>query len=453
MIRPHRRRVAAAAGAMVAAGALWVPAVAGADTGGPAGPLGFAAAAQAPVMQITEDEPSANFHPEGEGNFDYSLATLNPSNGHALSSVLWPGGAAGNAGTLVAVLGGPSQASALNDPVRAEAISGTSQTDQSVSAPTGTTMTASVKPDASGDQESQATTNVAGGDLGPAGSVGVTTSSSRIVSSAAGTVTAAARSTASKVDLGGGVFSAGSVVSSASGTSAGGAKPSFTGQTVFSDLTIAGHEAYVDGTGVHVGSPGRPASSAVQDAVNQALTGAGMEIFFTYPYRVTVGGVSYFYAASVLVYWAPPGDSKDNSFTVSLGGAAVSMDVTPGGGGDLSGLVTGVTGAGGGTADSGSGGAATAAPATLALPSDGAAVAPPAALGHPVRGAGTLVGRPQLALSGRVTPTGLGGGWLALVLLAALAGAAGLSRLPALLSAAATANGCPRERPRPGARR
>src|SRR5947199_9826728 len=76
----------------------------------------FQAAAQAPVAQITEDEPGATFHPEGEGEYNYAEADLSAAGGHALGTPFWPGSAAGNAGTLAQVLGAPDAASVLNYP-------------------------------------------------------------------------------------------------------------------------------------------------------------------------------------------------------------------------------------------------------------------------------------------------------------------------------------------------
>ncbi|HEV2369393.1 MAG TPA: hypothetical protein VGR90_05925, partial [Acidimicrobiales bacterium] len=166
--------------------------------------------ASAPVAQVTEDEPSANFHPEGEGEYNYTLATLDPSRGYGLSAVFWPGGAAANAGALIVLLGGPSQASAISDPVRAEASTGTSTTQQSTTLPNGTVMSAKAS-----SQGSSAQGQTAGGGLGPAGSIGQSTSSSTVtITNSTNTITSLANTNAQNITVGG-VIKIGQVTSSA----------------------------------------------------------------------------------------------------------------------------------------------------------------------------------------------------------------------------------------------
>jgi hypothetical protein len=73
----------------------------GAATPASAAPAGgfqnYLVGAMAPVYQMTEDAPNATFHPQGEGEFVYSLATMSKATAYALSALAWPGGAAGNA--------------------------------------------------------------------------------------------------------------------------------------------------------------------------------------------------------------------------------------------------------------------------------------------------------------------------------------------------------------------
>src|SRR5207237_3174260 len=80
------------------------------------------------------------------------------------------------------------------------------------------------------------------------------------------------------------------------------------------------------------------------DAVSKSLVGAGMQIYFTASQKVNIGGVSYIYSASLLVYWAPPMDSNNDVFTFSFGGAAIGMVVSPG----LATTAGGIEGVGGG---------------------------------------------------------------------------------------------------------
>jgi len=307
---------------------------------GPAVPAGAApgagfqnylVGAMAPVYQMTEDAPNATFHPQGEGEFVYSLATMSKATAYALSALAWPGGAAANAGTLASVLGVPGQTSVLNDPARAEATSGTPQTSQTLGGPAGAEMTASVVPTHPGQQVAVARTSSGGTDLGAQGLTGASSSSGRIVlDPATGALTATAEGAASGLQLDGGLVSIGSFSSEARAVSVDGGTVSTSGATVVSDMEVAGHPAYLDGSGVHLGRPGRPAPPAEQSAVDAALRSAGMSIYFTDPHRVPIGGVQYFVAGSVLFYWPAPHDPNGDSFTLTLGGSSVSMGVTAG---------------------------------------------------------------------------------------------------------------------------
>lgn len=463
------RRLAGAAGLGLAAALTWTGSAAAAapaalGRSAAAGPvsISYTAAAAAPIMQITEDEPTAQFHPEGEGDYGYTLVTANPSAATALAAVAWPGAAAGNAGTLVAVLGGPT-VNALNDPVQASAATGTSTTSSSVGGAPGTEMSASVRPTAPGDQHATATSMLAGGGLGAAGSVGSSSSTATIdFASASSTLTVTAHSSASDIGIDG-VVSVGSVTSSAAAVSVGGAPPQLSGATDFHDMTVAGQSAYVDGSGVHLGAPGAPAGPAEVAAVDAALQQAGMEIYFTQPHTITVGGTAYYYAASVLVYWAPPDDPSDNSLTMTLGGSGVSLTdaATPG------------------FATSATGPAVTATPApSPASPSPSPAAGTPAVGGAAAVGtvgadggtdapvAGPPAGSTSLSLpaspsaaapnatveaepAGLRLPGGVSPGWLVLAVAIGLAGGGLGMRVPALLERRA-ASVCPRQK-HPGA--
>jgi hypothetical protein len=387
----------------------------------------FNAFAQAPVFQVTEDEPTATFHPEGEGNFNYALATLAQDKAYALSSFFWPGGAAGNAGSLAQVLGAPEQASQANDPVRAEAISGTPPPEKTTTTPSGATMSASVKPADAGPQATATTsTSDSGSALGAIGSVGSTKSQAMSSENAStGLVAASASSFASGIDLGG-VLHIGSVSSTAS-VKSDDSKPS--GGTVFAGVTVAGQDAYVDGNGLHMGKPGQPANAESLGLANTALAGAGMKIYFTAADTIPVGPVKYYYAASVLVFWQPPG--SQNIFTVSMGGAAVSLSGSGSPPSDALGADTGDASIP--ASPGGSGGA------VLSLPTSGPAVP---SIATPGRAGTTEIAQPaSLAVA---TPHGVGK-WAIAVLGGLLAGGLALPHIPALFTATAEA-GCERER-------
>jgi hypothetical protein len=398
------------------------------DPGASAGSGSFAGAAQAPIFQITEDEPSATFHPEGEGEFQYTLATLDPQHAHALSAYFWPGVAAGNVGTLAVVLGAPPAAQETNDPVRAE-VTNTGQnedTQQTVNTSNGTTMAATVRskdniPYFSNAHTSSSSTAT---DLNDVGHVDSAVSDSTVQVDDNGLVTVTARSIVQGLDFAGGVFHIGSVTSTATVKSDGSAP---FGQTVFSGMTIGGQPAYVDSNGVHMGTPDKPANSELGGIANQALANMGMKVYFTEPATIPVGGVKYFYASSVTVFWAPPG--SQNTFNVTLGGAAASLS----GAGQpasledqLNNVVSEVGGASG-SFDSGS----------FSGPSA------PAAIGSTPQtpGRAPVIAAVPVAVT---LPKGLSK-WAFLVAAGLLVGGLALPQVPALFTAAAEP-GCERER-------
>lgn len=425
--------------------------------------ISYAASAAAPVMQITEDEPTSQFHPEGEGEYGYTLVTANQGLASALAAVGYPGSTIGHAGTLVEVLGGPSE-SALNDPVQASAQTGSPPATASTGAAPGPLMTASVAPVGANDQHATATSTMAGGGLGSAGTIGNSTSTSTIDFNAnTAILTVTAHSSAGNVNVGG-VVRIGSVTSSASAVSTNGATPVLTGATTFHDMTVAGQAAYVDGSGVHLGSPNAPAGPAETAAVDTALQAAGMEIYFTSPHTIVVGGTAYYYASSVLFYWKPPGDPSGNSFTAVLGGSGVSLTDTATNGYSYSGATGNQTAAPtatptGPVGSSSSGGAAPAAVGTVGADGGGAvptsAPAPSSSggtsLSLPANPAAAVTPGPAAAATsgtspaGFSLPAGIGGWWLALAILAGLFGAGFTTRLPALLDNRAAAV-CPRQK-------
>jgi hypothetical protein len=436
---------------------------------GPGSLVTYTAAAAAPVAQLTEDEPTAAFHPEGEGDYGYTLVTADPSDASALAAVVWPGAAIGNAGTLITVLGGPSGLSALNDPVQASATSGTGRTHSTVATPAGTVMSASVVPNGPADQHASASSRLAGGSLGPLGSIGSSASSSTIDFEAdTGTLTVSATSEASHLEIDG-VVSIGSVTSFAQGRSVGGGAPRLSGRTSVQDLSIAGRRAYLDGSGLHLGAPGEPAGPAAMSAVDAALARAGMEIYVTAPHTITVGEVRYFSAASLLFFWAPPGDPSHNSVTMTVGGSGVALSesaVAPSGLASPSGTraaSAGAPGGGGGSPGAlGGGGSGNAAgPGRVRLGSGlvegglgfpaalGAAGEPTLALPAPPTSAGVGAGPSALAVapSGATAPPGgvAAGWWLLAAVAAVLGGGLGI-RVPSLLEREA-ASECPLEQP------
>jgi hypothetical protein len=409
--------------------------------------------AQAAGFNWTYDAPTANFHPEADNELPYAEVDGDPTRAHALSSLYWPGAAGGNLGTLIAVLGGPS-VNQLNDPVRAEA-STAATNQQSTAAPTGTAMTASVIPDADATQEASSAASWVGAPLGQGTSIGAVSAVAKHTLGKDGKLVASATNTVKNVDIGG-MIRAGLITTSATEQSVNGGTPTLGSTITVNDLTIGGQKAYVDGAGVHMGEPGKPAGSAVVDSVSKGLTGAGMQIYFTAPSKVTIGGVAYDYAPALLVYWAPPGDTNHDVFTFGFGGAAIQM-VISGGSGDsaAAGAAPVDTGGdvGGGT-DTGSLASGTSglpavppSPGSTSLqlpaPSTGAT---PHVLGNRLGG----LGKSRLASAHGAG--GIGVWWFLLLGLAAVAGALLFPRVPALVSAGAGASTCANERVTPNRR-
>ena len=426
------RKAAGLVAVLMAGGALSL-ASAGPAAATWAGFQNYLVGAMAPVYQMTEDAPNAQFHPQGEGEFVYSLATMSKATAYALSALGWPGGAAGNAGTLASVLGVPGPTSVLNDPARAEATSGTPNTSQTLGGPGGAEMSATVVPVHSDQQVASARTSSGGTDLGSEGLTGASSSSGQIIlDPASGALTATAVAAASDLKLAGGLISIGSFSSQARAVSVDGGAVTTTGSTVVSGMEVAGQAAYVDGSGVHLGRPGRPAPPAEQSAVDSALRSAGMSIYFTDPHRVPIGGVQYFVAGSVLFYWRVPNDPNGDSFTLTLGGSSVSM---------------GVTSAAPGTSPPANLPSSAApiptlslpsVPTHLALPADSVGAGLSADIGH------TAAVRRATTATALGLPVGDGPWWL-LIALAALASAVILPRLAGLLGRGSAAP-CPLER-------
>jgi hypothetical protein len=441
MARHLRSGRALGAGMALAMAAAGIPLLAAANLAAASTLGSYSVAAQAPVWQFTYDFPQANFHPQADSELTYAESDLDPTRSHALSSVAWPGAAGGNLGALIAVLGGPT-VNALNDPVRAEAFS-SGTTHQVTGAPSGTTMEASAAPSGNNAQEATATTATGGTSLGQGGALGSSSAKTDISIDQTGRLAATAVSNVDNIDIAG-VFKAASLMSSAREESVGGNTPTGSSELAVHDLTIAGQQAYVDGSGVHVGSPGQPPNPAINAIVNKALAGFGMQIYFTAPQQVKIANYTYDYAASILVVWIPPSDSHGDYFTFSFGGAAVAMEAGQGASGlpSLSGVPPIAAAP---TPDSGAGSVPVVPPSpatpALSLPSAPAPAVP----------ATRSASRPVTQLAAPASATAAGSpavptAWYLLLVLAVIAGAALMTRVPGLLTAGAAAR-CRDEHP------
>jgi hypothetical protein len=304
----------AAAGCFVSAGFL-AP-VHASETPG-SGLFGFTLTAQSQALQLTEDEPSANSHPEADADLPQSQVSLTSGPvGYALSSVAWPGALLGNAGSLILLVqpSAPSQVGALNDPVRAEARTGSASHSSTNDSVPGAHMAADATP-----ARTTADARLDGGAAGAVVGFGRTTSaSSATLGTRTGTVTA--DSTAKDVSLANGVVKIGSVVSHAEARTDG-TTATAKGKTTVSGMTIAGVPVVVDDNGVSVSTQHGAVPPSAAQTVNQAVASLGMSFALSTPTQYRQGGAISYDAGSLTMLWKPPGSS--NTFTASLGGSRV----------------------------------------------------------------------------------------------------------------------------------
>ena len=306
---------------LVPAAACFVGAVTVAPVGAEDAPgsgfFGFTLTGSSQALQMTEDEPSANSHPEAEIDVPQSQVSLTSGPvGYALSSVAWPGALVGNAGSLVLLVrpDAPQQVTVLNDPIRAEARTGSAVTSSTYDTVPGTHLEASATP---GLTKARAVTN--GGAAGSTVGFGETFSST-VATLGAATAKVTSDSSAKNIVLAGGAVRIGSVVSHAEGTSDG-VTASAKGKTTVSDMTIGGVPVTVDETGVHIQGNGTAVDPVAQATVNGVLKNLGMSIGYSAVTQQKDGGTISYDAGSVTFYWLPPGSA--NTFTASVGGARV----------------------------------------------------------------------------------------------------------------------------------
>ena len=388
----------------------------------------FSIAATAPGFQASEDRLAAASHPEGEGEIPESIAQLQTGpQGYALSSVAWPGPLVANAGSTAQLLnlGLPSSTTEnLNEPVRAEARTGSGPPTVTNNAYPGTTMTASAAAD---DVEADATTAGAAGPAPATRSGNTETSSSAKLTGPAG-AEAVATSTVQHVSLAGGVVTIGSVTSSAKASVANFKGTGSGGTTVF-DVRVGGQPAYLDQRGLHLGSngPGVPVNAIASQLAQQALSGAGMKVAVSQPAIHTDGSRVSVDAGNVVFFWSPP-NSQGETFTATFGGASAAVAASPGfGSGAVPDAATSATGGG-------SEPAAVTPNTASAVSSSG-----PASSSSPVGAVPTRTGRasspsarlsPARAAAPLRLPRGLAPAWPVLVVLGSALIAFGLRRLP-----------------------
>jgi hypothetical protein len=293
----------------------------------------FGVEADANGVGMTFGDPTSQPYPLGAALVPNAVAQLGigPS-GHALSSMAWPGPAAGNAGSLANVIGTPLPPEVVanaNDPVRAEAqASGGNRQEQTVGP-----MSAVVD-----GASSEAATTLS--DFAAPGIV----SAARIVTRSRsfldnGKATAVAETQLQGVEIAG-VLHIDSLLTTAKG-STDGTVATTDKQVVISGVTVQGQQASIDDKGIHVAPVADQPNPLlpVVDAANQALAGMTMKAYFTQPIEEhTEGGAAVVNTGALIIDWNAGGSGQH--LMAVLGGAGVNVSATPGsdfglGGGDL----------------------------------------------------------------------------------------------------------------------
>jgi hypothetical protein len=282
----------------------------------------YSLSASAPAVQVRVAEPSTCFSsPAGtngcEAVMPEAVSTLrNGPLGHGLAAVVWPGVIASGAGSLLITAGGsqvPSQATLLNDPVKAEAYNNTGDHTVHDDAVPGSTMMATAY-----DDRVSATGSVQPSQVLPVGSFGRTTGTSSVRLDSADKAVATADSEVQDVTLAG-VVTIGSVRSHATAITDGRAATA-KGSTEVGAMTVAGVPVTVDARGVTAAGSTVPAKDA-QATVNKALAALGMSIALSPAQGRPMGAAVTYTASSLVVVWGAPGSTE----TVVLGGANVSV--------------------------------------------------------------------------------------------------------------------------------
>lgn len=246
---------------------------------------------------LTFGDPTTQPYPIAAGQLAHTEASMTTGpTGYALASTAWPGPLVANAGSLVVLLGGPSEAAQLNYRGRAEAFS---------AGPNDTELPGMRAHAAEGVAE--ATAGAQDVETAPGAATGDVATASRAVFEG-GVLTATSHCTASDLGFGDSVH-IGSVRTEANATSDGDTAGSG-GRTVVSGLTIAGQAAEVDEEGVRFVDP------ITAPVGEQILAQMGMELFVSSPRTATDGASSSYRSGALVVVWEPPQSGQLAVYTI-----------------------------------------------------------------------------------------------------------------------------------------
>jgi hypothetical protein len=273
---------------------------------------GFASLELSAIASGVTYNPSKTFGQPVEVSSPFVSAIIHIGGGNGIASIAWPGQLGSSLGTTVIVAGGaPAQAEALNDPVLANAKSGTKPDDSNTSVP-GSTMTA----------HAVAHFVTAAASAAGVGTQASTTGASYATSSvkASGPTSAIGDAASSARDISiGGVVHIGGVMSSARGTT-NGTTASATGRTEVTEVTVAGQAISIGTDGISIAGATLPTHAALA-GVESALAQAMITMTVSQP-TTNVSGGSVQYATGSLIISTPFG-------VTSYGGATLNLAATP----------------------------------------------------------------------------------------------------------------------------
>jgi hypothetical protein len=435
-------------------------------SGGGAALGGYKLDARAQALNIIHDSPSSPSptHPDFDGSVPAAQSTTDTGPiGHGLAAIFWPGPLGGNFGQALKqinqecapplpVPGVPPVCAPIpqqlkdngdyfNDPVRAETFYPQAPQDSDYKNIPGATMNSHIsdsgkKVDAFGAVDGF-------GAAGVGAIANLTAKTTNTLTDSSGTTEAT--SEADNVVLAGGIVTIARVASTAK-LSTDGQAATGDAHTTIDGLKIAGQAATVDDQGVHVGGQSNPLQSQINQALAQALAKSGLTMKVVANDKSINGATGSMTAGSLVIQYEDdkqqlvPGGGIQNSFTIALGGATVSVDSSQGSNSDLGETPTDVA-----AADNSGGDTSISGPDI-----------PPAGLGDFASTPSSLAsasprGNAAVALPFRpiLNTFGLAWGLVLFAVLAALGVAFGLRRLTDDVFASAPAEAaCPLEEPK-----
>lgn len=264
--------------------------------------------------------------------------------GHALTTVYWPGGTGGHGGSTLALLAPsclppnpqgviptqvpcvvpapsppPGTYDKLNDPYKAEAQTSAGKSTVTNHDNPAVTMTATAL-----STDVKASTTVQGQKLPGVGDVfGATSAATRIHVTGPNLAVIDASSTLHDVSLGGGVITISSLSSVVHATSNGSAATG-AGHTTVQGMKVMGTPVVIDEKGIHVAGQGSSLPSTKQ--LNDALAQSGFQIYVAAPSRTVKGPAVSVFSGNLIIRQANPqytSQANDSGIIFTLGGATV----------------------------------------------------------------------------------------------------------------------------------